>query len=70
MADRWNRKALSFQRNSQGELCLKEFILFFDEESAYVNDPVFSREGISKYARKLEKEGLKKKGQNNGGTQH
>ena len=42
----------------------------FDEESAFVNDPVFSRAGISEYARKSEKKGLKKRGQSNRDTQH
>ena len=66
VADRWNRKALSFQRNTPGEPYLSGFISLFDEETFLVNDPVFSREVISGYVGKSKKNGQEKRGESKG----
>ena len=64
VGDRWNRTTLSFRKTSQRERCLKDLISFFGGETILVNDTVCFREAISKYARKPEKKGQKKRDRN------
>ena len=58
---RWNRGVFHMRRNSTMEPGLSYLILFIDEETTLLNDPLFSRDAVSQYQEKKEKYDRKKK---------
>ena len=61
LLDRWNRRVFNMRRNSTMEPRLSDLILFIDEETTLLNDPLFSRDAVSKYQEKKEKYDQNKK---------
>ena len=59
--DSWNRKILIIRRQHRREPKLEDFIDFFDDETQFVNDPLFSREALRDYTEKADKVGNNKK---------
>ena len=49
VADMWNRKALMLWEIQRGDLSLKDFKSFFDNETLLVNNPILSREATTEY---------------------
>ena len=49
VADMWNRKALMLWEIQKGDLSLKDFKSFFDNETLLVNNPILSREATTEY---------------------
>ena len=47
--DRWNRKVLSLRKRHQKEPTLSDLPYFIEEESALVNDPLFSNSVVDEY---------------------
>ena len=50
LLDKWNRRVFNMTRNSTMEPSLSDLILFIDEETTLLNDPLFSRDvtGVTK----------------------
>ena len=61
LLDRWNRRVFNIRMNSTMEPSLLDLILFIDEETTLVNDPLFSRDAFSQYQEKKETYDRKKK---------
>ena len=61
LLDRWNRRVFNMKRNNTMEPSLSDLILFIDEETTLLNDPLFSRDAVSQYQEKKEKYDRKKK---------
>ena len=51
--DRWNRKVLNLRKRHQKEPRLSDLSYFIEEESALVNDPLFSNSAVDEYLEKL-----------------
>ena len=49
VADMWNRKALMLWEIQKGDLSLKDFKSFFDNDTLLVNNPILSREATTEY---------------------
>ena len=50
--DGWNRKLSSLRKRHQEEPTLSNLSYFFEEESALVNDPLFSNSAVDDYLEK------------------
>ena len=50
--DRWNRKVLSIRRRHKREPTLSDLTYFIEEETALVNDPLFSNNAYDEYLEK------------------
>ena len=61
LLDRWNRRVFNIRMNNTMEPSLLDLVLFIDEETTLVNDPLFSRDAFSQYQEKKETYDRKKK---------
>ena len=52
LQDRWNRTVYNMRRKSTKEPRLSDLISFIDEETALLNDPLFSRDAVAQYQEK------------------
>ena len=55
MQDRWNRKVYTIRETERREAELTDLINMVDIETKLVNDPLFSREAVSRYSGKQDK---------------
>ena len=55
VTDRWNRKVLSLRKRSQRKPTLSHLSYFIEEESALVNDPLFSNSAVDECLEKTVK---------------
>ena len=61
LQDRWNRTVYYMRRKSNKEPRLSDLISFIDEETALLNDPLFSRDALAQYQEKKGKNEAKKR---------
>ena len=61
LLDRWNKRVFKMRTNSIMEPNLLDLILFINEETTILNDPLFSRDAIAQYQEKKGKYDWKKK---------
>ena len=55
LMDRWNRKVQPIRKRHLLEPDLQDLIMFVEEETVLMNDPLFSREALHKYTKHPEK---------------
>ena len=55
LIDRWNRTAYNIRKRQECEPSLSDVIEFVDQETALVNDPMFSGEALECYSERSEK---------------
>lgn len=55
-----NRRVFNMRRDSTTEPNLSDLIVFIDEETTFLDNPLFSRDAVSRYPEKKEKYDHKK----------
>ena len=55
LIDRWNRKVQGIRMTYDREPCFSDFTGFLNEETIFVNNPIFSREAVQQYVTHTEK---------------
>ena len=56
LMDRWNRTVQAIRRKQRREPDLQDLIQFVEEETTFMNDPLFSREALHEYTKGPEKQ--------------